>query len=70
MALHRFSHYPFQKLAFAPLADLNVFRGVYIDYGTAVWYGGDIDIAPETLYFDTENLQHYIDSLTDACPEE
>ena len=38
------------KPAFAPLADLNVFRDVYIDYGVTVWNDGDIDIAPEILY--------------------
>ena len=38
------------KPAFAPLADMSVFRGVYIDYGVPVWNDGDIDIAPETLY--------------------
>lgn len=36
--------------AFAPLADTDTFRGVYIDYGVAVWCDGDIDIAPEALY--------------------
>ena len=36
--------------AFAPLADKDVFKGVYIDYGVPVWNDGDIDIAPETLY--------------------
>ncbi len=36
--------------AFAPLADADVFRSVYIDYGVAVWNNGDIDIAPEELY--------------------
>lgn len=36
--------------AFAPLADDNVFKGVYIDYGIPVWNDGDIDIAPEMLY--------------------
>ena len=35
---------------FKPLADVNVFRNVYIDYNTAVWNNGDIDIAPEELY--------------------
>jgi len=36
--------------AFAPLADEEVFRSVYIDYGMTVWLDGEIDIAPETLY--------------------
>lgn len=36
--------------AFAPLKDVNVFNGVYIDYGCTVWNDGDIDIAPEYLY--------------------
>lgn len=36
--------------AFAPLRDDTVFRGVYIDYGVAVWLDGQIDIAPEYLY--------------------
>ncbi|NCC07760.1 MAG: DUF2442 domain-containing protein [Clostridia bacterium] len=36
--------------AFAPLADIAVFKNVYIDYGVPVWNNGDIDIAPETLY--------------------
>ena len=36
--------------AFAPLADPDVFKGVYIDYDTAVWCDGEIDIAPEMLY--------------------
>lgn len=36
--------------AFNPLIDKNVFNAVYIDYGVTVWDGGEIDIAPETLY--------------------
>lgn len=36
--------------AFSPLADPQVFAGVYIDFDTAVWLNGEIDIAPETLY--------------------
>ena len=36
--------------AFAPLADPDTFRSVYIDYGVPVWADGSIDIAPETLY--------------------
>lgn len=37
---------------FAPLADEEVFKGVYIDYGIPVWNDGEIDIAPEKLYAD------------------
>ena len=36
--------------AFSPLRDQDVFAGVYIDRGTAVWNDGDIDISPEMLY--------------------
>ncbi|MDR2718582.1 MAG: DUF2442 domain-containing protein [Treponema sp.] len=35
---------------FKPLQDLNLFRSVYVDYGTVVWRDGTIDIAPEYLY--------------------
>lgn len=46
-----FDFKPLLKLpAFAPLEDMDVFMGVYIDYGAAVWCDGDIDIAPEILY--------------------
>ncbi len=36
--------------AFAPLADRDIFAGVYIDYGVTVWDNGDIDISPKYLY--------------------
>lgn len=36
--------------AFAPLANPDTFKSVYIDYGATVWNDGDIDIAPEELY--------------------
>ena len=39
-----------EKAGFAPLKDIAVFYGVYIDYGIAVWLNGDIDISPNELY--------------------
>jgi hypothetical protein len=36
--------------AFAPLANMETFRAVYIDYGIPVWMDGDIDIGPDFLY--------------------
>ena len=39
-----------EKAAFLPLKNIDIFNGVYIDYGVTVWQNGDIDIAPEELY--------------------
>ena len=35
---------------FAPLRSNEVFSGFAIDHGAASWAGGDIDLAPETMY--------------------
>lgn len=52
--------FDFSKLldspAFSPLKDRSVFASVYIDYGVPVWNGGDIDIAPEYLYENSESV--------------
>ena len=46
-----FDFKPLLKLpCFKPLKDVEVFSGVYIDYGCTVWNDGAIDIAPEYLY--------------------
>ena len=42
----------FKGKVFQPLKDKSVFDSVYLQYGTAVWMDGEIDIAPETLYCD------------------
>lgn len=42
--------YLLELAAFAPLKNPEVFRNVYIDYGTPVWNNGEIDISPEVLY--------------------
>ena len=46
--------------AFAPLKDESLFRGVYIDYGVAVWMEGDVDIAPEYLYQNSISYEEWI----------
>ena len=45
------------QIAFAPLADEDVFRQVYIDYGVTVWQDGNIDIAPEILYAQGQSVE-------------
>jgi len=45
------------KGAFCALKDMAVFNGVYIDYGVPVWCDGEIDIAPERLYYEGVNEQ-------------
>ncbi len=43
--------------SFQPLKDVNVFNGVYIDYGVCVWLDGDVDISPEYLYEHSETVK-------------
>lgn len=49
--------------AFAPLADTNVFKNVDLDHGVPVWDGGEIDIAPETLYANSVPAEDVVDAL-------
>jgi len=38
--------------AFQPLKNKSIFDSVYLQYGATVWQDGEIDIAPETLYYE------------------
>ncbi len=38
--------------AFEPLKDEKIFSDISIFHGVITWNGGDIDIAPETVYYD------------------
>jgi hypothetical protein len=38
--------------AFKPLKDKEIFSKVSLDRGIPVWLDGEIDIAPEVLYYD------------------
>ena len=40
--------------AFAPLADEAVFRNPVLFHGVITWNNGEIDIAPETVYRDSD----------------
>jgi hypothetical protein len=44
--------------AYAELKDINVFKNCTIESGILTWASGTIDIAPETLYFDTLGLPY------------
>jgi len=48
-----FDFVPFlDKGMFSLLKDKTLFNDVYVDYGIPVWCNGDIDIAPERLYYE------------------
>jgi len=38
--------------AFQPLRDKTIFSNVLLDRGVPVWLDGEVDIAPEVLYYD------------------
>ena len=38
--------------AFQPLKDKKIFSNVLLDRGVPVWLDGEVDIAPEVLYYD------------------
>ena len=39
-----------QYPAFAPLKNKEVFMNASVEYGVVCWNGGEIDLAPETMY--------------------
>ena len=41
---------------FAPLADEKVFNDYHLDYETLTWLDGEVDVAPEFVYENSENL--------------
>jgi hypothetical protein len=41
---------------FQILQNQEIFETAYVDYGTVVWCGGAIDMAPETLYMNGKEI--------------
>jgi len=41
---------------FAPLADEKVFNDYRLDYETLTWLDGEVDVAPEFVYENSENM--------------
>ena len=46
--------------AFKVLEDERVFRSAAVEHGVVTWLGGEVDIAPETLYKDSYAYQDAI----------
>ena len=44
-------------VVFAPLADEKVFNDYALDYETLTWLNGEVDIAPEFVYENSEAVQ-------------
>ena len=44
------SDYAEEGTVFRSFLDMDYFKDFTIEYGTLIWGGGEIDIAPETLY--------------------
>ncbi len=42
-----------ERPAFAPLANVEVFKAARVEFGVVTWADGEIDIAPEALYRDS-----------------
>lgn len=46
-----------QHTVYKPLINKDIFNNAYIEGDTVVWCSGTIDIAPETLYYESFNYE-------------
>ncbi|MDQ5920918.1 MAG: hypothetical protein QG673_974 [Pseudomonadota bacterium] len=51
---------PNEGNVFQPLKDIEVFKNIKLDHGVTTWLNGQLDIAPEYLFFlvNKDNLEY------------